>query len=125
VIRHWTDVDVARVVSAILRGGLGLASIVAGAAGLVYLLHHGSDRVAYATFRSEPQTLRSIGGIVHGVMRGETPAIIQLGLLLLIATPIARVALSLLGFYLERDRRYMVITALVLTILLFSLLGRV
>jgi len=125
VIRDWTDVDVARVVSAVLRGGLLLAAIVAASGGLLYLLHHARDPVAYQAFNGEPQTLRSIGGILTGVGRGEAQAIIQLGLVLLIGTPVARVALSLLGFYLERDRRYMAITTLVLAILLFSLLGRV
>ena len=49
-----------------------------------------------------------------------------LGLLLLIATPILRVAVSLVGFALERDRTYAVISAGVLIVLLISfLLGRV
>ena len=124
-MRRWTDLDVARAVSGVLRGGLLLAALVAGSGGAVYLLHHGSDQVAYSAFNGEPATLRGIGGILAGVARGEAQAIIQLGLVLLIATPIARVALSLIGFYLERDRRYLAITTLVLAILLFSLLGRV
>jgi uncharacterized membrane protein len=49
--------------------------------------------------------------------------VIQLGLLLLVATPIARVALSLIGFFRQGDRKYVVITAIVLGILLFSLVG--
>ncbi len=48
---------------------------------------------------------------------------IQLGLLLLIATPIARVAFSVVGFAIERDRMYVVFTLIVLAILLYSLLG--
>jgi uncharacterized membrane protein len=48
---------------------------------------------------------------------------IQLGLLLLIATPVARVAFSVVAFVLERDRMYVGITLLVLAVLLFSLLG--
>jgi uncharacterized membrane protein len=49
--------------------------------------------------------------------------VILLGLLLLVATPIARVALSLVAFMRQRDRRYVLITAIVLAILLFSLAG--
>ena len=124
-MRRWTDLDVARAVSGILRGGLLLAALVAAIGGAVYLLHHGNDVVAYRAFMGEPERLRSIGGILRGMTRGEAQAIIQLGLVLLIATPVARVALSLIGFYLERDRKYLAITGLVLLILLFSLFGRV
>jgi uncharacterized membrane protein len=56
-------------------------------------------------------------------MNGRGRGLIQLGLLLLIATPIARVAFSIVGFAIERDRLYVVFTLIVLAILLFSLLG--
>jgi uncharacterized membrane protein len=49
--------------------------------------------------------------------------LIQLGLLLLIATPIARVGCSIVGFAIERDRMYVAFTLIVLAILLYSLLG--
>jgi uncharacterized membrane protein YfcA/uncharacterized membrane protein len=48
-------------------------------------------------------------------------AIITVGLLLLIATPVMRVAVSILTFALEHDKKYIVITSLVLIILLFSI----
>ncbi len=56
-------------------------------------------------------------------MNGRGQGLIQLGLLLLIATPIARVALSVVGFAIERDRMYVAFTLIVLAILLYSLLG--
>ncbi len=55
--------------------------------------------------------------------RGQ--AIVVLGLLLLIATPVLRVAVSILGFVYERDRRYVIITTIVLILLILSFfLGR-
>jgi uncharacterized membrane protein len=45
--------------------------------------------------------------------------------LLLVATPVARVAFSIVGFALERDRLYVVITTIVLAILLYSLIAGV
>jgi uncharacterized membrane protein len=48
-------------------------------------------------------------------------AVIQLGLLILIATPVARVIFSLVGFVLERDRVYVAITLAVLAILAYSI----
>ena len=57
-------------------------------------------------------------------MRGE--AIVTLGLLVLIATPVMRVAVSVVAFIQHRDRTYALITAAVLCLLLLSLvLGRV
>jgi uncharacterized membrane protein len=50
-------------------------------------------------------------------------SVIQLGLLLLIATPVARVAMSLVAFILQRDRVYVVVTLIVLAVLIFSLTG--
>src|SRR6266568_1001371 len=66
-----------------------------------------------------PQTLSQIGA---GLLILRPQAIIALGLLVLIATPVVRVAVSIVAFALEQDRKYVVITSLVLAILLFSIL---
>lgn len=50
-------------------------------------------------------------------------SIITLGLLFLIATPVLRVAVSIITFVVEHDRKYIVITCIVLAILLFSIFG--
>jgi uncharacterized membrane protein len=47
--------------------------------------------------------------------------VIQLGILVLIATPVARVLFSMLGFGLEKDWMYVGVTAIVLVLLLYSL----
>ena len=47
----------------------------------------------------------------------------QLGLLLLIATPVARVIFSAIVFAVENDRMYLLFTLLVLAVLLYSLFG--
>jgi uncharacterized membrane protein YfcA/uncharacterized membrane protein len=65
-----------------------------------------------------PQTL---GQLASELLVLRPQAVITLGLLLLIATPIVRVAASIVAFALEGDRRYVVITSVVLLILLFSL----
>ncbi len=66
------------------------------------------------------------GDVARGVLAGRGQAVVALGLLLLIATPILRVAVSLLGFALQRDRTYTVICGVVLVVLLISfLLGKV
>jgi len=119
----WTDHTLERLVGNLLRAGVLFAAAVAVVGGLLYLARDGGAAVDYRTFRGEPQSLRSVSGTVAAVLQGNTRALMQLGLLLLIATPIARVALSLVGFAKEGDRRYVTITALVLALLLFSLVG--
>ena len=66
-----------------------------------------------------PQTLSQI---VAGLLVFRPQAVITLGLFLLIATPVLRVAASSVAFAIERDWRYVVITLIVLTILLFSII---
>jgi uncharacterized membrane protein len=74
-------------------------------------------------FHGEPNQLRTISGILREALAFQGRGIIQLGLLLLIATPVARVALSIVGFAAERDRMYVGFAAIVLVILLYSLFG--
>ncbi|MFI5233719.1 MAG: DUF1634 domain-containing protein [Gemmatimonadales bacterium] len=116
------DTAVERLVSFVLRGGVIAAAIVTGAGGALYLARHGAERVDYAAFHGEPDSLRSLAGIVRGVAGLRAEWIIAAGLLLLIATPIARVAVLLVVFLRERDRLYVAVSAIVLAVLLMSLL---
>lgn len=108
------------VIGNLLRIGVLLAAGVTVAGGIVLLLQHGGERPDYGVFR-EDSGLRSVGGIVAGAARLDGRSIVQLGVLLLIATPVARVGFSLIAFLLQRDRLYVAITAIVLAVLLFSL----
>jgi len=74
-------------------------------------------------FRGEPTDLRSVRGILRDALALRGRGIIQLGLLFLIATPVARVAFSIFGFAEERDRMYVVVASIVLLVLLYSLIG--
>ena len=107
----------------LLRTGVLLSAAVVLAGACVYLSRHAHDTADYRIFRGEPSEFRSIPGVLRSVMNGRGRGLIQLGLLLLIATPIARVAFSIAGFAVEADRMYVVFTVIVLLILLFSLLG--
>ncbi|HEU4643067.1 MAG TPA: DUF1634 domain-containing protein [Gemmatimonadaceae bacterium] len=107
----------------LLRIGVLIAAAVALVGGVMYLAHSAFTRPSYHVFRGEPPMLRSIGGILSGVAALEPTAIIQLGIVLLIATPIARVLLTLIAFAVRRDRMYVLISALVLGLLAYSLLA--
>jgi uncharacterized membrane protein len=121
--RRITDRQIELFIGSLLRTGVLVAAVIALAGGIWYLGAQGGEVPRYGTFRGEPVFLRHIPDLVHAVLSGQSAALIQLGLLVLIAVPIARVAVSLLAFALERDWLYVVVTALVLSILLFSLLG--
>ena len=119
----WNDRDVEGIIGNLLRVGVILAAIVVLAGGIVYLAHHGGEHADYRVFRRAPQDLTEIHGIFGEALDFEGRGIIQLGLLLLIATPIARVAFSIVGFAVERDWMYVGFTLLVLAVLLYSLVG--
>lgn len=119
----WNDQRLERVVSFLLIAGVSLAAAVVILGGICFLWTHGSEVPAYHVFQTEPQEYRSISGIIHAAGPSNCRAVIQLGLLLLICTPIARVALSMAGFFLERDRTYVGLTLIVLVILLYGLLA--
>ena len=63
-----------------------------------------------------------MSGIAKLAAQLNSEDIIQFSLLLLIATPVARVLMAAVGFYLERDRMYVVVSLIVLVALLFSLM---
>ena len=122
-MKPWTDTKVENFIGNLLRAGVVLSAAVVIFGGVIYLIHHGYQPANYRVFQGEPGELRGISGIIKEcrVMSGR--GIIQLGLLILIATPIARVAFSIFGFLAEKDRMYAGFTTFVLAILLYSLLG--
>ncbi|MBV9180301.1 MAG: DUF1634 domain-containing protein [Acidobacteria bacterium] len=118
---QWTDRRVEQIVGKLLRVGVGLSALVILTGAAVYLLRHASDATNYRVFHQTQPELRHVRGIAKSALALEGRGIIQLGLLLLIATPVARVAFSIFGFLEEGDMMYAVFTAIVLAILLFSL----
>ncbi|HWK10450.1 MAG TPA: DUF1634 domain-containing protein [Vicinamibacterales bacterium] len=107
----------------VLRAGVVLAAVVVSAGGALYLFRHAGEVPAYGVFRGEPGDLRSIAGIVSDARTLSARGVIQLGLLLLIATPIARVIFALIGFARQKNWMYVGISAIVLTLLAYSLAG--
>lgn len=91
--------------------------------GFGYLIRHGATQPEYQTFRGEPADLRSLSGIMEDAFSFRPRGIIQLGLLMLIATPVARVVFSVFAFAVQRDLTYVIITLIVLAVLFYSLTG--
>ncbi|PWG80177.1 DUF1634 domain-containing protein [Pararcticibacter amylolyticus] len=118
-----TDRDVAALVGKLLRTGVVTASIVAFIGGVVYLTRHGAEVPDYKVFRGAPENLRHFPGILEGVMSFSGAAIIQLGVVILLATPIVRIFFSAIAFAIEKDYLYVVITLIVLGIIVFGMVG--
>jgi len=125
-MRAPTSMDDKRIeiiIGGLLRIGVLLAAIVVLAGGLLYLYRFGNTQAQLSIFRSEPSNLRTVPGMVERSLTWSSRGLIQLGLVLLIATPVARVVFSLIAFWLERDFKFVTIALIVLVILTFSLLG--
>jgi uncharacterized membrane protein len=105
----------------LLRTGVLLAAIVVFVGGVWFVAQSRDEIPNYRSFRGEPTELKHIPKIVHQAFSMRPLGIIQLGLLLLIATPVARVFFSVVGFGIERDWMYVVITLMVLALLIYSL----
>ena len=112
-----------QVVGTVLRLGVFIAAAVTLVGGALYLMQAGATRPDYHTFRGQASPLRSLAAVAHGVAAGNAEAIVQAGVVLLIATPIARVALTLVAFAMRKDRLYAVISAILLALLAYGLLG--
>jgi uncharacterized membrane protein len=119
----WRDRRIEIILGNLLRAGVMLSALIVLSGACVYLWRHGHEQANYRVFVGEPSEFRTIPGVLRSVIHGRGRGLIQLGLLFLIATPIARVCLSVVGFSIERDRLYIVCTLIVLAILLYSFVG--
>jgi len=121
--RNWSDQNIEQMVGNLLRTGVTVSALVVFIGAVLYLIRHGNSHVDYHVFHGEPPELRTWSGILHSVFSLHGRGIIQLGLVLLILTPVARVVFAIWGFAAEHDRMYVIFTTTVLVILLYSLLG--
>src|SRR5262249_20594688 len=106
----WTDERIEQLMGNLLRAGVIASALVVLAGGVLYLVRYGADPADHRSFHGEPADLRS-------------PGLIQLGVLLLIATPVLRVAFPVFAFARQRDYTYVALTLFVLAVLVCSLFG--
>jgi uncharacterized membrane protein len=111
------------IISDLLKYGV-IASTFLIAAGVLLTFLHPSN-----SFPGSLQQLVSanygkpsggFGGLLSGLASGAPSSILQLGLIVLLATPVARVLASVILFGVERDAKYVAITLFVLAVLLVS-----
>jgi uncharacterized membrane protein len=116
-----TDRRLDEALGRLLRGGVVLAAAVVLLGGALYLAGHSGDPEGHRTFDPRPDELCHPISVVRAALHGDSKGIIQLGLLLLIATPVARVLFTVFAFAKQRDWAYVLITLVVLGLLLYSL----
>jgi uncharacterized membrane protein len=116
-----TDTRIDQLMGILLRTGVLLAATIVAIGGGVFLVRHRLPVSDYRVFGGEPAQLRTLPGIVNQAFEWHGSGLIQLGLLLLIATPVARVAFSVGAFLYERDWTYTAVSLLVLGLLFYSL----
>jgi|SRR5579872_2756307 len=119
----WSDEQFDLVLARVLRTGVLLSAAIVACGGVVFLVRHGFERPMYHVFNGEPRPFRSVDGIFEMARDLSGRGLVQLGLLFLIATPIARVVFSIVGFVRQRDWLYVGVTAAVLALLAYSLLA--
>ena len=118
----FDDTWMETIMGRLLQVGVLLASVVVALGGAIYLRAHHGSVPDYKVFASAPLGLRDPERLIEQVTRADGVAVIELGVLLLIATPIARVVFAVVSFALERDWLYVAISTIVLVILTFGLI---
>ncbi|HTW62882.1 MAG TPA: DUF1634 domain-containing protein [Terracidiphilus sp.] len=109
------------IIGQLLRTGVLLSAAIVFGGGVLYLVRYHAARLSFRSFQVGGPEIRTVPGIAHAAAHLTSQGLMQAGLVLLILTPVARVAMAVAGFALERDRLYTVVSLIVLLILAFSL----
>jgi uncharacterized membrane protein len=118
-MKPLTDKQLDSTIANMLRWGVTLAAAVVFLGGILSLRNPTAAAPDYAHFHPTP--LPSLSEILRSAAHLDPSSIIQLGILLLIATPVLRVVFCIAGFSRQRDKVYVFISSAVLLILIYSL----
>ncbi len=121
--KNITDKDIQSLVGNLLRAGVYISMGIVILGGIIYLFDHSSEKINYAVFDMNKVSLKTVAAIFEEVITFKGAAIVQFGLLMLIFTPIARVMMAVISFFIEKDYLYVVIGLIVLAIIMVSLSG--
>lgn len=121
--KNITDKDIQSLVGNLLRAGVYISMGIVILGGIIYLFDHGNEKINYAVFDMNKVSLKTVAAIFTEVITFRGVAIVQFGLLMLIFTPIARVIMAVVSFFIEKDYLYVLIGLIVLSIIMISLSG--
>ncbi|MCX2576164.1 DUF1634 domain-containing protein [Pedobacter sandarakinus] len=117
------DKDIQVVLGTLLRAGVIISMSIVLIGGVVYLVHHQGVITDYRVFKPELAKFSSINAIFSGLTSFHGDAIVQFGILMLIFTPVARIIMAIISFFIEKDYLYVLIGFIILAILTISLNG--
>lgn len=119
---NFKDRDIQLLIGWILRAGVIISMLIALVGGIIYISRHGHEHISYIQFKGVPDFVHTPQGIWQGTLHLRGRAIIQLGIVLLVCTPVLRVIVSGIGFLAEKDYLYTGVSLLVLLIIILSAL---
>lgn len=118
--KNFTDADLNRSVGNLLRLGV-ILSVATSLIGFIKLFSEGFQMPKkYKLLDMGSSSEKVWGQFWDSLCKGEGMAIIQLGILLLIFTPLMRIIFALIGYLKEKDYVYVIISSIVLAIMAIS-----
>jgi uncharacterized membrane protein len=122
-MKRCGELELENILGNLLRAGVILSASVVIIGMILNAITADSTPQDFHVFRGEPAGLRSVRSIVQETFALKPGGIIQFGLLLLLATPVARVAFSIFAFACQKDKVYVLVTVIVLSVLVYSMAG--
>ncbi|MFY1047599.1 DUF1634 domain-containing protein [Chryseobacterium sp. GP-SGM7] len=118
--KDFTDIDLNRSVGNLLRMGV-ILSVITSLIGFIKLFTEGFKMPRkYKLLDMGTSSEKVWGHFWETLCKGEGMAIIQLGILMLIFTPLMRIIFALIGYLKEKDYVYVIISSIVLAIMAVS-----
>jgi len=118
--KDFTDIDLNRSVGNLLRLGV-ILSVITSLIGFIKLFMEGFQMPRkYKLLDMGTSSEKVWSHFWETLCKGDGMAIIQLGILMLIFTPLMRIIFALIGYLKEKDYVYVVISSIVLAIMAVS-----
>lgn len=114
------DRGIEAILGDLLKTGVILSGSVVMIGAILFLVRHGLEIPSYHIFKPDIFNYTDFRNLFHGIITFRSVSIMELGILLLIATPVLRVLFSVFAFAYEKDVKYVVFTVIVLLVLIFS-----
>jgi len=118
-MKSFQDKDLQSFIGNLLRIGVLVAMSIVVIGTVLYMFQYGQETIHYSSFT--PDNVFSLSDFFQRLIHGNSSAIMELGVIVLIFIPIARVLFTMIGFWLEKDRMYTLIAFIVLCIIAYSL----
>lgn len=117
------DFQLEQALGRLLRAGVMISAALVALGAVIYLSREGNQLSQFSTFTGQPPRLRTPSVVIRESLQGRGRSLMMFGILILLATPVVRVGLSVIGFFREKDWLYVGMTLFVFAILMYSLLG--